>query len=320
VSPFQSLLLPNGSVILNRIAKVAMEETMADAGCGPSTTLLQLYRRWAAGGAGLLLTGNVMIDRRAVAGPGGLALEDASQLGLFREWARIGQSGGARFWMRLNHPGRHVHGTMDEVSAPKAMAGADIAETIARFANAARLAAEAGFSGVQIHAADGYLLSQFLSPLTNRRTDRWGGSLANRARFLIDTIWAVRLNVPADFGVSVKLDKGDVVGCGFDAEEGLHLVKMLNDLPVDLVELSGGGDEAAAILPGARDIAGVARMPIMVTGGIHCLAMIEQVLANGAAMAGIGTAPAIWSAMTEGGGTVGLSHAPATMRDRRCSI
>jgi 2,4-dienoyl-CoA reductase-like NADH-dependent reductase (Old Yellow Enzyme family) len=178
---------------------------------------------------------------------------------------------------------------MGEVSAPKAMTGADIAETVARFANAARLAAEAGFSGVQIHAAHGYLLSQFLSPMTNRREDRWGGSLDNRARLLIDTIRAVRINVPADFGVSVKLDSGDAGRGGPGAEEGLQLVRMLNDLPVDLVELSGGSYEAPAILAFARDIAGVASMPIMATGGIRGLAMVEQVLANGVAMAGIST-------------------------------
>jgi 2,4-dienoyl-CoA reductase-like NADH-dependent reductase (Old Yellow Enzyme family) len=239
-----------------------------------------------------LLTGNVMIDRR-VAGPNGLALEDASQLGLFREWAGIGQSGGAQFWMQLNHPGRQMRRATGRASVPEAMTGADIAETIARFANAARLAAEAGFSGVQIHAAHGYLLSQFLSPLTNRRTDRWGGSPDRRARFLIDTISAVRMNVPADFGVSVKLDSRDARDNGCDAEEGLRLVEMLNDWPVDLVELSGSGHEAPAALAAAREIARVASMPIMITGGIHCLAMVEEVLAHGVAMAGLDAALAI---------------------------
>src|SRR3990167_5573135 len=103
---FQPLQLPNGTTLSNRIAKAAMEENLAAADQGPSDKLLRLYRTWAEGGAGLLLTGNVMIDRRAMTGPGGVALEDDSQLQRFRDWAHIGRSRGAQFWMQLNHPGR----------------------------------------------------------------------------------------------------------------------------------------------------------------------------------------------------------------------
>ncbi len=324
---FKELVLPNGSIIPNRIAKAAMEENMADAAHGPSNALMRLYRAWAEGGAGLILSGNVMIDRRAMTGPGGVVLEDASELGAFREWARIGRANGAQFWLQLNHPGRQMmknlgqesfapsavaidlgkHSTM--FAAPTAMTERHICEVIARFATSAKLAEQAGFSGVQIHAAHGYLLSQFLSPLTNKRSDRWGGSLENRARILIDTIKAVRANVSATFSVAVKLNSADFQRGGFDAADARKVVEMLNGLSVDLVELSGGSYEAPAMqgqtrdgrtlareayfLEFAQDIATTASMPVMVTGGIRRLEIVNKVLDSGIAMAGIGTALAV---------------------------
>ena len=327
MSPFESLTLPNGTVIPNRIAKAAMEENMADAEHAPSAALLQLYRAWADGGAGLILTGNVMIDRRAMTGPGGVVLEDPSQLQAFRNWARIGRAKGAQFWLQLNHPGRQMMKNLGQetwapsavpldlgkhskmFATPKAMTEPDVHEVIARFVNAARLGEQAGFSGVQIHAAHGYLISQFLSPLTNRRTDRWGGSLENRARLLIETVKAVRAAVSPSFSVAVKLNSADFQRGGFDAADAKCVVGMLNELPVDLVELSGGSYEAPAMqgsardgrtlareayfLEFARDIAAIAGMPVMVTGGIRRIGVVKKVLDSGIAMAGIGTALAI---------------------------
>ncbi|VTL96705.1 FMN oxidoreductase [Pseudomonas aeruginosa] len=101
---FDPLSLPNGSTLPNRIAKAAMEENMADAGQAPSEALMRLYQAWADGGAGLLISGNVMIDSRAMTGPGGVVLEDDAQLEKFRRWARIGRSAGAQFWLQINHP------------------------------------------------------------------------------------------------------------------------------------------------------------------------------------------------------------------------
>ncbi|MDB5978798.1 MAG: fmn oxidoreductase [Nevskia sp.] len=327
MSLFQSLTLPNGAVVTNRIAKAAMEENMADAEQGPSAELMRLYQAWADGGAGLLLSGNVMIDRRAMTGPGGVVLEDARQLEKFRQWARIGRSGGGQFWLQLSHPGRQMRANMGQetwapsavplqlggaskmFNIPKAMSEDDIAEVIRRFATAARLAEQAGFNGVEIHAAHGYLLSQFLSPLSNQRNDRWGGTLENRARLLLETVQAVRAVVTPQFGVGVKLNSADFQRGGFAAEDALGVVRMLNELPVDLVELSGGSYEAPAMqgdardgrtlareayfLEFARDIAAVAKMPLMVTGGIRRRAVVEQVLDSGVAIAGIATALAI---------------------------
>ncbi|MCX4216381.1 NADH:flavin oxidoreductase/NADH oxidase family protein [Pseudomonas sp. MCal1] len=327
MSPFQILNLPNGQTVGNRIAKAAMEENLADRNQAPSRELFRLYQAWADGGAGLLLTGNVMIDRRAMTGPGGVVLEDERHLERFRQWAEIARSGGAQVWVQLNHPGRQTFANMGQqalapsavalemgsfsklFAEPRPMTEDDIEEVIQRFAKSAALAEKAGFTGVQIHAAHGYLLSQFLSPLTNRRTDRWGGSLENRARLLLSVIEAIRQAVSPQFCVAVKLNSADFQRGGFDTDDARQVIEWLNEQPIDLLELSGGSYEAPAMQGEARDgrtlareafflemateLASVARMPVMVTGGIRRLPVVEQVLDSGIDMAGIATALAI---------------------------
>ncbi len=300
---FTPLVLPNGQMIPNRIVKAAMEENMADRRHLPGPALLRLYREWAQGGAGLLLTGNVMVAADAVTGPGGVILDSGQPLAPFREWAQVGQSGGGRIWMQINHPGRQVFaannpeaiapsavamdmgGLSKLFATPREMSEADIAHVIEQFATTAALAEEAGFDGVQIHAAHGYLLSQFLSPMTNRRSDRWGGQLENRARIVLEIVTAVRNRVTPEFGVGVKVNSADFQKGGFEPEDALALVRLLNTLPVDLVEISGGSYESPAMhgspqkastrareayfVDFARDIQAAAEMPIMVTGGIR---------------------------------------------------
>lgn len=331
MNAFQPLQLPNGTQIPNRIAKAAMEENLAALDQGPSAELLRLYQAWAEGGAGLLLTGNVMIDRRAMTGPGGVVLEDDRLLQRFRDWARIGRAQGAQFWMQLNHPGRQMQANLGQPTVapsavalelgsfskmfplPRPLSDEEIGELIQRFARSAALAEQAGFTGVQIHAAHGYLLSQFLSPLSNQRTDSWGGPIENRARLLLEVVKAVRAQVAPGFCVAVKLNSADFQRGGFDASDAKRVVQMLNELDVDLVELSGGSYEAPAMqgdardgrtlareayfLEFAREIAQVARMPVMVTGGIRRLPVVQQVLDSGLAMAGIATALAIEPAL-----------------------
>ncbi len=207
---FSPLVLPNGAVIPNRIAKAAMEENMADDDHAPSAELISLYRAWAEGGAGLIITGNVMIDARAMTGAAGVVLENDRHLDRFKAWASTARSGGAQVWMQINHPGRQMPAALGQdtlapsaialnlgaqskiFAMPREMTVADIAEVERRFVTTAMLAERAGFTGVEIHAAHGYLLSQFLSPLANHRKDRWGGSLENRARLLLDIVRGVR--------------------------------------------------------------------------------------------------------------------------------
>ncbi|KFI24435.1 2,4-dienoyl-CoA reductase [Haematobacter missouriensis] len=330
---FQPLRLPGGQIVKNRIAKAAMEENMADTSHLPGAELRQLYRRWAEGGAGLLLTGNVMVAPDAVTGPAGVILDMTQPLQPFRDWAQAGQANGARLWMQINHPGRQVYAATNPqaiapsavpvaiegyahlFAQPRAMSDTEIAEVIRRFADTAALAEEAGFDGVQVHAAHGYLLSQFLSPLTNRRADRWGGSLENRARILIEIIRAIRARVAPGFGVGVKLNSSDFQKGGFESQDAVAVVRMLNKLPVDLVELSGGSYESPAMhgrpqqvrtrqstlareayfVDFARDIVAEAGMPVMVTGGIRHRATAHAALESegdraGVAMVGLGQA------------------------------
>ena len=324
---FAPLDLPNGECIPNRIAKAAMEENMAVEGQLPGRALWNLYSAWAKGGAGLIITGNVMVDGRAMTGPGGVVLEEGTVIAPFKRWTRAIRAGGAQAWMQLSHPGRQVYAGMGGnvwsasdipldlgkhskmFGRPVAMSEEQIEETIRRFATSAALAEEAGFTGVQIHAAHGYLISQFLSPLSNRREDKWGGSVENRARFLREIIQAVRDKVSPGFCVAVKLNSADFQRGGFDENDATRVVEMLNDLNVDLVELSGGSYESPAMqgrtadgrtlareayfLDFARRIAGAARMPVMTTGGINRKAVAQHVLDQGIDMVGIATALAM---------------------------
>jgi len=321
---FSPLTLPNGSTLPNRLAKAAMEESMADTGQLPGPAIHRLYQRWAQGGTGLLITGNVMVDSRALTGPATIALEAGTPLAPFTAWAQAARQQGAQIWMQINHPGRQVMANMGGLAwapsavaldlgkhsklfaQPVAMSAANIAEVIQRFTDTAHAAEQAGFNGVQIHAAHGYLLSQFLSPLTNRRTDEWGGSLENRARLLLDVVRAVRQRVSAGFSVAVKLNSADFQRGGFSEDDARQVVQLLNELPVDLIELSGGSYESPAMqgrtadgrtlareayfLEFAQALAKVARMPVMTTGGIARQEIAEQVLASGVAVVGIATA------------------------------
>lgn len=320
----QALTLPCGAILPNRIAKAAMSEGLADSANRVTPALISLYRHWAGSGAGLLLSGNVQVDRLHLERPGNLVIDDASDQAGLRALAAAGTAGGAHFWLQLSHTGRQVDSSINDAplgasaveidfprglgytfSAPRVMSGADIDDVIARFAFAAGQTRKAGFTGVQLHAAHGYLISQFLSPLSNTRTDRWGGSLEHRARLLLAVLAAVRAEVGPAFPVAIKLNASDFQKGGFSAAECLQLVAMLNSSSLDLLELSGGSLEQPKVVgltlkeegedglrPGASkreayfvEFAGAvraaARMPVMVTGGFRTLSGMAQALANG---------------------------------------
>ncbi len=316
---FEPLTLPNGSIIPNRICKAAMEENLAvQPGQTPGEKLFNLYRQWAEGGTGLILSGNVMVDPSALTGPGGVVLQKGTDLTPFKHWAKLGKAGGGQFWLQISHPGRQLYKSMGETAvspsgvelnlgkfsslfAPvRALEADEINAIIARFSDTAQQAEEAGFDGVQIHGAHGYLVSQFLSPLTNKRDDEWGGSLENRARFLMAIVASVRERVSKTFGVGIKLNSADFQRGGFEFEDARQVVQWLDGKGVDFVELSGGSYESPAMqgnpqdeapasstekreayfVDFARDIAKVASLPIMVTGGITKLEVAEAALAQ----------------------------------------
>jgi 2,4-dienoyl-CoA reductase-like NADH-dependent reductase (Old Yellow Enzyme family) len=324
---FSPLALRSGQMLRNRIAKAAMEEGMAGLAQLPDQRLISLYERWGAGGAGLLITGNVMVHAQALTGPGGVVIDKDSPLEPFAAWAKAAKAGGAAVWMQINHPGRQVQADMPGVvwapsalgvelgkhskrfGRPVAMTPEQIQATVERFTTAAVQAERAGFDGVEVHAAHGYLLSQFLSPLVNRRTDEWGGSLENRARMLLDVVLAIRGNVSPSFAVAVKLNSADFQRGGFDADDAQRVIAMLERLGVDLVELSGGSYESPAMsgrpadgrtrsreayfLELAADLAKTSPIPLMLTGGITRRETADEVLANGVAVIGMGTALAV---------------------------
>jgi 2,4-dienoyl-CoA reductase-like NADH-dependent reductase (Old Yellow Enzyme family) len=324
---FSPLLLRSGGALRNRIAKAAMEEGMAGSAQLPDERLISLYRRWGAGGAGLLITGNVMVHAEALTGPGGVVLDEHAPLDPFTRWAAAAKSGGTAVWMQINHPGRQVQSAMPGVAwapsavalelgrhskrfgRPVAMSEPQIRETVERFATTAERAERAGFDGVEVHAAHGYLLSQFLSPLVNKRSDEWGGPLKNRARLLLDVIRAIRTVVSASYTVAVKLNSADFQRGGFDADDAARVIALLEPIGVDIVELSGGSYESPAMagrpaddrtaareayfLELATELARKSPLPLMLTGGITRRETAEQVLARGVDVVGMGTAIAV---------------------------
>ena len=314
----QPLRLPNGSTLRNRIAKSAMSEALGSYDNHVTARLPRLYGRWAASGIGLLITGNVMIDRRALGEPGNVALEDESDLPLLREWAQAATAQGAQIWMQLNHPGKQSPKGLNRYNLSpstipfrKDMAGffdtpreasvAQIEDIIARFGRAAAIAKKAGFSGVQIHGAHGYLVSQFLSPHHNQRSDEWGGSAGNRRRFVLAVYAEIRRQVGADFAVGIKLNSADFQRGGFTEEESMGTIQALAQAGIDLVEISGGTYESPAMtglsqdgkaattvareayfLEFAEKVRAAVKTPLMVTGGFRSHAGMNAALRSGA--------------------------------------
>lgn len=310
------LPLACGLVLKNRFCKAAMTEGLATAKGCPSASLRHLYSLWAQGGAALLVSGNIMVDRRYLERAGNVVVEDERHLRALGDWAQAVHAHGTQLWGQISHPGRQCPRSVTltplapsevqlHVAAnfgkPRVMQQADIEDVIGRFAQTARLLQQAGFDGVQVHAAHGYLLSQFLSKRTNLREDQWGGDLAGRARLLLEVIRAIRLTVGGNFGVSVKINSSDFVQGGFTLDECDQVVQWLGQEGVDLLELSGGTYEQvefframeptqmrestwvreAMFLEHARVIRAKARMPLMVTGGFRTRGGMLSALAQG---------------------------------------
>ena len=311
----EPLLLPCGVVLPNRICKAALTEGLADGLNRATPRHVRLYRLWSQGGAGTEISGNVLVDRRYLERPGNVAIDGNGGRDSLRAFAQAGGVEGNQVWMQINHAGRQsprfltpepvapsaVPLTLSEkaYAPPRALGEAEIEDVIGRFVTVAREAKAAGFTGVQIHAAHGYLISEFLSPAANRRSDGWGGSIANRARLLLTILDRVRAEVGRGYPISVKLNSADFQKGGFSHEDCLSVVAMLNEAGVDLLEISGGtydqpsmmghGAELkestrrreAYFLDYARTVRLVARMPVMVTGGFRTRQAMIRALASG---------------------------------------
>jgi 2,4-dienoyl-CoA reductase-like NADH-dependent reductase (Old Yellow Enzyme family) len=317
------LELACGVTLTNRIAKSAMSEQLGSRGNDTTPELLNLYRRWAAGGPGLQVTGNVMVDRRSIGEPLNVVVEDDRDLDGLKRWAEAAKSGGSPAIVQLNHPGRQ---TLRNVSSlvvapsavrvnipgtpfpkPRALEVSEIEEIIERYATAAEISVRAGFDGIQLHGAHGYLISQFLSPLVNKREDEWGGDAERRRRFVIELARATRAAVGPDKIVAIKLNSADFQRGGFSEEESLEVVRLLGEEGLDFLEISGGTYEKPAMMGAASrkmsersaareayflDFAAKAKqvtpMPLMITGGLRSSAAMTDALEDGIDIVGLG--------------------------------
>ncbi len=310
------ITLPCGVTLPNRLFKSAMTEGLADLNDNATERHNTLYRRWSEGGTGTLVTGNVMVDRRFLERPGNVVADGNGGEDNLRRWAAAGTVAGNQLWMQINHPGRQcqkiVSGQPFAPSAvpiklagmfgmPKPMTLNDIEQAIDGYVRVAVLARETGFTGVQIHAAHGYLISEFLSPLANHRSDDWGGSLENRARFLLETIKRVRKAVGPAFPVSIKLNSADFSKGGFTHEESLQVARWASEAGIDLLEISGGTYEQLALMGDKPDsgkaqstlqreayfleyasgIRKVTQVPLAVTGGFRTRKAMQEALDSG---------------------------------------
>lgn len=307
------LTLRSGLVLGNRIAKASTSESLAERG-DPNARLERLYRAWSEGGSGLVLTGNAMVTRRYRERMGNVVLDEKTDRAALARYASAAKSAGNGALVQISHPGRQVmrHVASDPVAPsagpavnilgafarPRALREEEIESILDAFASAAEMVVEAGFDGVQVHAAHGYLVSQFLSPLVNRRDDRWGGSLPNRARFLLEAVRRVRAAIGGTRTVAVKLNSSDFQKGGFTPEESMDVVSMLDEAGIDLLELSGGNYESLALLgldakastrsreayflEYARTARARTKVPLMLTGGLRSRRVMEAAIDEGA--------------------------------------
>jgi 2,4-dienoyl-CoA reductase-like NADH-dependent reductase (Old Yellow Enzyme family) len=304
-----------GYTLKNRLIKGAMSEALSNTAGQVTPALLQLYDTWGQGGLGCSITGNVMIDIRAKNEPGVVVIEDESDLEALTRWANIGKKYNMPQIVQLSHPGKQCpKGLNKETVAPSAigfgpemaaffgvpreLTESEILDLIRRFGESARICKKAGFEGVQIHGAHGYLVSEFLSPKHNQRTDQWGGSLENRMRFLLESFKEIRKQTGDNFIVGVKLNSADFQKGGFSEEDSVEVFKALDALGADFVEISGGTYEAAAMtgmkktastqareayfLDFADKVRGQVKMTLMVTGGFRTRQGMDNALQSGA--------------------------------------
>ena len=310
-----SFTLPNGSILKNRIVKSAMSENFGTRHHAPSKGLINAYKVWAKGNPGLLITGNIMIDSMALGEARNVVVEDYKDFELLKKWAKSVEGTGVHLWPQINHPGRQAFAAINRETVgpsavslnmgntskmfklPTALTEEAIWDIIKRFGNTARIMKEAGFTGCQIHGAHGYLVSQFLSPISNIRTDQFGGSLSNRARFVLEIYREIRYQVGSGYPIGIKINSADFQTGGFTELESLEVIRLLENEGIDLIEISGGTYEKPAMIQGDRKKSTIAReayfldyiekarklikTPLLLTGGIRSVSVMEKALKDG---------------------------------------
>ena len=329
------LILPCGTTLKNRICKSALTERIAEGNNLVNQKHLNLYEKWAEGDVGTVLTGNVQVDKRYLESAGNVAIEKSNykdQIDLLRKWTEVGTKNNTNLWMQISHAGRQTPGDLNmkpvapsdvglkipgrKYGIPKPLTNEEIEDVIERFIFTAKVAHDTGFTGIQIHSAHGYLMSEFLSPDINKRDDEWGGSLENRSRILLRIINGCRKALGDNYPISVKLNSADFQKGGFSAEDSSKVASMLSEAKIDLLEISGGTYEQprllgldtvsinpkrseirkestiareAYFLAYTEEIKKVIDIPLMVTGGFRSRLAMETAINQGACeIVGIG--------------------------------
>lgn len=307
---FQPFTFPNGITAKNRFFKSAMEEHLGIQS-RVSGGLIKLYDTWAKGGTGILVTGNVMVSKQGKGSPQDIVLNDEHDMAMLKAWATTGTQNDTLLIMQINHAGKQSPKTVNQqpvapsavplkgmqqfINPPRPLAHDEILKIIQDFIRTAQLAEQAGFSGVQIHAAHGYLISQFLSPHHNVRDDEWGGSLEHRMQLLLQIYQGIRKAVSPEFLVGVKLNSADFQKGGFDEQDSIQVVKKLSELGIDFIEISGGNYESPAMLAPkqstqqreaffldyAKKARQVSTAPLIITGGFRSEHAMNEALNSG---------------------------------------
>jgi 2,4-dienoyl-CoA reductase-like NADH-dependent reductase (Old Yellow Enzyme family) len=297
--------------LFNRLMRSATWEGMCREDGSPLPCLADLYRRLAVGGIGLIVSGYTTVRADGRQMPGQMGIHDDGLLPAMRELTRAVHEENGRIFCQLVHGGGNSSTGNSPPVAPSAgpspffknaaeeLDAAGLRAMVEAFGAAARRSRESGFDGVQLHAAHGYLIHQFLSPLTNRRQDEYGGSLGNRMRFLLDVYAEVRRQVGYDFPVAIKLNAADHLPGGMDIEDSVRIARQLDQAGFDAIEVSAGTAASGAMGPVrtgidtaaqeayhadySRRIRQAVRIPVAVVGGLRSAAVLEKMLLEGVA-------------------------------------
>ena len=291
----------------NRIIRSATAECMAsDLDSSPREQLNSLWVELAKGGTGLIISGHMYVHPSGKCHPEMTGIYSDELIPALKECVDVVHDAGGKIAVQINHGGMQCHkDSVDETIAPSAlvedfleqpareMSTDEIEMLIDAYGQAARRAKEAGFDAVQIHSAHGYLINQFISPYTNRRSDKWGGDLQGRTRFLREVTCSVREQVGNEYPVFIKFGMQDGLEGGLSAEVGAEVVALMADMGLDAVEISGGV-QANSVRKGIRNasreayfrpLVKLAReqtdLPLILVGGMRSKAVMEEVLSSG---------------------------------------
>lgn len=304
-SPFDSITI-EGINIRNRFVRSATWDSTATENGEVTDASVKMIENVACGDVGLIVTGFACVSDRGKAATRQLGISHGRHIEGMRRLVKAAHDYGAKIAVQIAHAGLNVVllGQTDRIAlAPskteayrsphRAMTSAEVDEAVRDFGAAAERAAEAGFDAVQLHGAHGYLMSQFLSPLTNRRTDEWGGSPERRRRFHVEVMRSVRRSVGENYPVWMKMGLRDHADDGLQLGEGLAALRALRAEGLSAVEISVGlGARSARVhrsedeeCPYFREDSGAAKravdIPVMLVGGIRSLAMAEDILRCG---------------------------------------